>query len=89
MPTLEDCFPPFGLRLRWGPLTMSGLRDEDIPAVLQTAKEGIETHEGPMPFLFPWHREEEIFVESSRYYWSSRASFHAGELGADARGATH
>lgn len=75
VPSLEDCFPPFGLRVTCGPLSLSGLRDEDIPAVLHTAREGVDPGDGPMPFLFPWHRQEDILVESSRYYWRSRADF--------------
>lgn len=73
--TLEDCFPPFSLHVTCGPLSLSCLRDEDIPAVLQTAQDGVEPEDGPMPFLLPWHREKNIFVESSRYYWQCRATF--------------
>lgn len=39
------------------------------------ARDGVEPDDGPMPFLLPWHRADNVFVESSRYYWSSRASF--------------
>lgn len=75
MASLEECFPPFGLRVTCGPLTLSGLRDEDIPELLQVARDGVEPDDGPMPFLAPWHRAANMLVESSRYYWSSRASF--------------
>lgn len=73
--TLHDSFPPFGLRVTCGPLSLSCLRDEDIPGVLQTARHGVQKVGSPMPFVHPWHQAEDLLVESARYYWRSRADF--------------
>jgi RimJ/RimL family protein N-acetyltransferase len=74
--TLEEIFPAFALRIGCGPLTLHGLRSEDIPAVTAVAGQGIH---GPdfLPFLEPWSEapDEERVLSSARFYWSSFADF--------------
>ena len=74
--TLEEIFPAFALEISCGPLTLHGLRTQDIPAVAAVATEGIH---GPefLPFLFPWSEApaDQLPLNSARFYWESFASF--------------
>lgn len=74
--TLDDIFAAFGLEISGGPLSLRGLRTEDIPAVTEVAVGGIH---GPefLPFLFPWSEAapDELPLNAARFYWDSFASF--------------
>lgn len=51
--TLEQIWPPFGLRLEAGDLVLTALREGDIPELVALALDGI--HDPAfMPFEFPW-----------------------------------
>ncbi|WP_130014560.1 GNAT family N-acetyltransferase [Serinicoccus sediminis] len=50
---LEEIWPPYALRVEAGDLTLSVLRERDVPEMVTLALEGIHDP-GTMPFLFPW-----------------------------------
>lgn len=51
MVTLEQIFPPFGLRISCGPVQLAVLRDEDLPELVELVKHGVQAPDLPMPFL--------------------------------------
>lgn len=57
MLTLEEIFPPFGLRISCGPVTLRVLRDDDLPEVVELVRGGIQAPGLPMPFLLAWHQD--------------------------------
>ncbi|WP_010149287.1 GNAT family N-acetyltransferase [Serinicoccus profundi] len=66
--TLEEIWPPFGLRVEAGDLTLSVLREGDVAALVGLVLEGIHDPDD-MPFLFPWTRapREELPANYVRY----------------------
>ena len=86
MLTLEEVFPPFALRISCGPVSLSVLRDEDLPELVELVRGGIQSPVLPMPFLHAWH--EEPFAPGSphgfpttslRWWWTQRATFAPDE----------
>lgn len=76
MTSPRDLFPPWGLRLDFGPLTLRGLTDEDLIQLAELAERGI--HEGDrMPFLVPWTDAPPAALarNTAKYHWLSRAAF--------------
>lgn len=52
---LDDLFPPFGVRIACGPLSMRPLREADAPEFEAAVREhGIYNDGRVMPFLVPW-----------------------------------
>jgi hypothetical protein len=51
MPTLEEVFPPFALRISRGPASLSVRRDENLPELVELVRGGIQSLDLPMPFL--------------------------------------
>jgi RimJ/RimL family protein N-acetyltransferase len=76
MTRLEEIWPCFGLRIRSGPLELSVIRDADIPALVDLAKDGIHDPD-QMPFAFPWTQplDGELGRRMAQHYWRSRAEF--------------
>ena len=75
MKSLEDIWPLFRLRIRSGPLELSAVRDDDIPALVDLAECGI--HEpATMPFMFPWTDtpKEQLPRSMAAHYWQARAA---------------
>ena len=76
MRTLEEIWPVFGLRVTAGPLQLTPVQDQDIPALVDLAEQGIH---GPadMPFLVPWSATpaSELGRTMAGYYWRTRAEF--------------
>lgn len=52
-PTLEQIWPPFGLRVQAGDLVLTALREADLPELVELVLDGIHDP-AHMPFLFPW-----------------------------------
>lgn len=82
MLTLEEIFPPFGLRLACGPVELTVLRDDDLPELVELVRGGVADPGLPMPFLRAWHEEpfepgcSTGFPASSlAWWWSQRATF--------------
>lgn len=66
--TLEEIWPPYGLRVEAGDLTLTVLREADVPELVALVLDGIHDP-GAMPFLFPWTAapREEIPANYVRY----------------------
>lgn len=68
-------WPPFALSLTTPRLTLRPIRDEDIPAAVQAALDGI--HEpGRSPFSRPWAESpaEELGPDMAQWYWRCRGT---------------
>lgn len=78
-PSLADVWPPFGLRLRAGPLELSAVRDEDIPALVALAEAGIHDR-AEMPFMVPWTMTDpaDLRRAMAAHYWGDRAACTPG-----------
>lgn len=86
MLTLEEIFPPFGLRIACGPVVLSVLRDDDLPELVKLVRGGIHDPELPMPFLQDWHEEpfapgspDGFPTTSLAWWWTQRATFASDE----------
>ncbi|RLY95103.1 N-acetyltransferase [Kocuria tytonicola] len=82
MLTLEEIFPPFGLRITCGDLELRVLRDEDFPELVELVQGGISVAGLPMPFLRAWHEEpfapgtpDGFPTTSLSWWWTQRATF--------------
>ena len=53
MKTLQEIWPPYGVRIEENDLTLTILTDEDIPGLVDVALSGIHDPDA-MPFLTPW-----------------------------------
>jgi RimJ/RimL family protein N-acetyltransferase len=72
---LHQLWPPFGLMIECGSLSLSSVRDSDLPALVTLAHEGI--HEAAaMPFNFPWTAgtPDEVRLRLLQFHWGRRAA---------------
>lgn len=76
MTTLRDYWPPYGVILTEGDLALSVLTDDDAPALIDLALEGIHPPEA-MPFSTPWTDDDPAAMPANmiRYYSSLRGGF--------------
>jgi RimJ/RimL family protein N-acetyltransferase len=74
--TLEEIWPVFGLQVTAGPLQLTPIHDQDIPALVALAEQGIHDPTA-MPFLVPWSTApaNELGRNMAAYYWRARAEF--------------
>lgn len=74
-PALEQLWPPFGLLVECGPLTLSPVRDSDFPELVALAHEGIHDADA-MPFGFPWTlgTPDEVRMRLLQFHWGLRAA---------------
>src|SRR3954447_24538110 len=86
MLTVEEIFPPFGLRISCGSVELRVLRDEDLPELVELVRGGIQVPGLPMPFLSAWHEEpfspggpDGFPTTSLRWWWTQRATFAPDE----------
>jgi RimJ/RimL family protein N-acetyltransferase len=65
-----------GLRVSSGPVELSGIDDQTLPALCELAEAGIHAPER-MPFLVPWTDAPlgELARNAAHYHWRSRADF--------------
>lgn len=77
-PALDALHPPFGLRIRSGPLTLRVLADEDLPEYAELLRRPIFA-EPDAPHVFPWYArpEEERIREALRFQWRLRSQVSA------------
>lgn len=82
MLTLEEIFPPFGLRITCEDLELRVLRDEDFPELVELVQAGISVAGLPMPFLHAWHEEpfapgtpDGFPTASLSWWWAQRSAF--------------
>jgi RimJ/RimL family protein N-acetyltransferase len=76
MATLDELWPVFALQIRSGPITLSAIRDTDLPELVALVEAGIHDP-AEMPFLFPWTDApaEELAANCLRHWWSNRVDF--------------
>jgi RimJ/RimL family protein N-acetyltransferase len=74
--TVDEVFPAFALEISSGPLSLHGLRAEDISVVTDLAVAGIHSADF-LPFLIPWTEgsPDEVRLGAARFYWECFASF--------------
>lgn len=74
---LEAMFPPFGLRITCGALSMCAMRDTDVPPMTAAIqKHGIYDDGRVMPFLTRWPEHlGEHGLSSAQWYWSAYAAW--------------
>ncbi|GAB2467378.1 GNAT family N-acetyltransferase [Jatrophihabitans fulvus] len=81
--TIEAVFPPFALRVSAGPLELRLVRDDDLPALVDLAVEGVHDP-AVMPFAVPWTDApaDELPWRAAAYHWQTRAGLgpHAWNL---------
>lgn len=72
---IEQFWPPFGLTITSGALTMSPVRDDDLPELVDLALAGVHDP-GRMPFYFPWTDapDGELPANMLQYHWSLRTN---------------
>lgn len=76
MTSPSELWPPFGLDVRSGDLTLRPITDDDLPELVDLVRSGV--HEpGTMPFGVPWTQgpPERVAPEFARYHWRMRAAF--------------
>ncbi|TFD55748.1 N-acetyltransferase [Cryobacterium frigoriphilum] len=68
-------WPPFGLLIECGSLSLSPVRDSDLPALAALAYEGIHDA-AAMPFDFPWTAgtPDEVRLRLLQFHWGRRAA---------------
>ena len=62
--------------MAYGPLELSGVRDQDIPELLAVAQRGVHAPDR-MPFSFPWTdaHADELPLNFAQFHWGNRARF--------------
>ena len=72
---IENLWPPFGLMITCGPLSLTPVRDSDLPSLVALAQSGIHAPT-EMPFGFPWTlgSTEEVQLRLLQYHWAQRAA---------------
>lgn len=81
MTTLDEIWPPFGLRIGCGPLELRVPRDEDIAVLVDLAQSGV--HGDVMPFSVAWTLAPagQLPANYARFIWQQRAEQVDGRLG--------
>ncbi|MGL4832121.1 MAG: GNAT family N-acetyltransferase [Propionibacteriaceae bacterium] len=76
-PDLSHVFPPFGLSLRCGEVTLAGTTPDHVPDLITVAKDGVyDVDSGlPMPFLFDWPSLPDQDLNMWQHVWSTWGSF--------------
>jgi RimJ/RimL family protein N-acetyltransferase len=72
----SELWPPFGLVVRSGDLTLSPITDEDLPGLVDLVRSGVHEPDA-MPFGVAWTRRppDQVAPEFARYHWRMRAAF--------------
>lgn len=73
---LAELFPPFGLRITAGSLTLRAIDDELLPELCDLAARGIHAPD-EMPFYFPWTDvpRDELLRNTAAWHWRARSDF--------------
>ncbi|WP_105034831.1 GNAT family N-acetyltransferase [Cryobacterium aureum] len=71
----HQLWPPFGLLIECESLSLSPVRDSDLPALVALAHEGIHDA-AAMPFDFPWTAgtPDEVQLRLLQFHWGRRAA---------------
>jgi RimJ/RimL family protein N-acetyltransferase len=75
MTSPSELWPPFGLVVRSGDLTLSPVTDDDLPGLVDLVRSGVHDPDA-MPFDVPWTRAEpsELPRQIAQYHWRVRAT---------------
>lgn len=75
---LDRIWPPHGVRISCGPVSLATVRDEDFPELDALVHAGIHPVD-QMPFLVPWTvgTPEEVSRRFMQYHWSTRGSMNS------------
>ena len=73
--SLEELWPPFALTITCGPVTLSPVRDSDLPELDELVRSGVHDP-AEMPFFFPWTdgSQSEVSQRLLQYHWAQRAA---------------
>jgi len=73
--SLEEIWPPFGLRIESPRLELRVVRETDFPAYAAAAASGV-THTSRNPFRFAWNEKgpKDLVKASLPFLWSTRPS---------------
>lgn len=76
MTSLEELWPPFGLSIGCGPLTLRAIRDDDLPKLVDAAAAGIHSDD-LRPFPRAWAGQDPVALgrDLASRYWKYRATF--------------
>lgn len=76
MTSLRDYWPPYGVLITEGDLTLSVVTDDDVPGLIDLALDGIHAPE-LMPFSTPWTDDDPVAMPANmiRFYSGLRAGF--------------
>ena len=74
--TRADLWPPFGLLVTSGDLRLTPVSDDDLPALVDLALDGIHPADA-MPFKVPWTQVpgDKLPRRYAQHYWEERARF--------------
>lgn len=76
MTTANELWPPFGLSVRAGDLTLTTVADDDLPGLVDLVRGGIHAPD-QMPFGVPWTLAPpaEVPTRFAQHHWGVRAAF--------------
>jgi len=78
--TLEELWPPFGLSITCGPLSLRAMRDTDLPELVAAAEEGIHADDlRPFPRAWAGKPAIELGRDLASRYWKHRATLPSDE----------
>lgn len=72
---MTDIFPPFGLELRCGDVTLAGTRPEHVGDLIAAAKAGVFDPSLPMPFVFDWPSLPDQDLNMWQHCWKVWSAF--------------
>jgi RimJ/RimL family protein N-acetyltransferase len=78
--SLEELWPPFGLSISCGTLTLRAIRDDDLPELVDAAAAGIHGDD-LRPFPRAWAGQDSVAMgrDLASRYWKFRATFPSDE----------
>lgn len=80
----SDLWPPAGLVVTAGDLTLTPVSDADLPGLVDLVLDGVHAPDR-MPFTAPWTAvsSEELPARFARFHWGLRSTFEPGALHLD------
>ncbi|MCT1829338.1 MULTISPECIES: GNAT family N-acetyltransferase [Brevibacterium] len=77
--SLEEIWPPYALTIACGNMTLSPVRDSDLPELAALATGGVQTHPGA--FIVDWDQgtAAEVARNLATYHWRTRAATNPDE----------
>ena len=84
MTSPSELWPPFGLVVRSGDLTLTPVSDEDLPGLVDLVRAGVHEPE-VMPFDVPWTRADpaDLPRQLAQFHWGQRATSTPADLRLD------